>query len=238
MSEKQNMKNLFLDLLFPQKPYCMICNDKLTGVESIVCGDCINKILPLAEPLCRKCGKPLEKRDGCCYDCQMEHHAFIQARSYGHYDGILKQLINAFKYHGKQELADVLGNMMFHVLKQLPWPAFDYLVPLPLHPKRQRERGFNQAYLLTQVLSRKSNVPIFQGLIRVKPTQHQTLLDKSFRKKNLKAAFKVVKNSKIYDKIMLLIDDVYTTGATAGECSKCLLEAGAKSVYVLTCARG
>ena len=238
MREKQNITKLFIDLLFPPKPYCLLCDNKLTGIESIVCEDCKNEISPLTEPLCIKCGRPLEKRESFCHDCQREHHAFVQARSYGHYEATLKKLIHEFKYRGKQELAEVLGNMMFYVLKQLSWPEFDYLVPLPLHVKRQRERGFNQAYLLTKVLSRESKIPIFQGLTRVKPTQHQTLLDKSFRKKNLEGAFRIVENRKIHGKIVLLVDDVYTTGATAGECSKCLLEAGAKAVYVLTCARG
>ncbi|HHY70344.1 MAG TPA: ComF family protein [Thermoanaerobacterales bacterium] len=238
MSEEQSITKYFLDLLFPSKPYCLLCGNKLIEIETIVCETCKNKILPLTEPLCKKCGKPLRKRDSFCYDCQREQHAFIQARSYGYYDTTLKQLIHEFKYCGKRELAEVLGNMMFHVLKQLPWPDFNYLVPLPLHKKRQRERGFNQAYLLTKVLAKKSKIPIFQGLIRTKSTEHQTLLDKSFRKRNLKGAFKVLQNSKIYGKTVLLVDDVYTTGTTAGECSKSLLEAGAKSVYVLTCARG
>jgi competence protein ComFC len=238
MSENQTMTKLLLDLLFPPKPFCMLCDNKFTEPRSIVCEDCKRKILPLVEPLCRKCGRPLENKKSLCYDCQRDHHIFVQARSYGHYEGMLKQLINEFKYRGKRELAEILGNMMFCVLEQLPWPDFDYLIPLPLHIKRQRERGFNQAFLLTKVLSRKSKIPIFQGLTRVKSTEHQTLLDKSFRKKNLDGAFKILNKSKIHGKTLLLIDDVYTTGATAGECSKSLLEAGAKSVYVLTCARG
>ncbi|HHV19651.1 MAG TPA: ComF family protein [Thermoanaerobacterales bacterium] len=238
MRAKQTMTNIFLDLLFPQKPYCLICDNRLTEPRSIICKNCKRKILPLTEPLCKKCGRPMKNNNRLCHDCQREHHVFVQARSYGLYEATLKQLIHEFKYRGKRELAEILGNMMFCVLKQLTWPAFDYLIPLPLHVKRQRERGFNQAFLLTKVLSRESNIPIFQGLTRTKPTEHQTLLDKSFRKKNLDGAFVILNKNKIYNKTVLLIDDVYTTGATAGECSKSLLEAGAKSVYVLTCARG
>ena len=173
-----------------------------------------------------------------CQDCKEDYHTFVQARSYGRYEGILKQLIYEFKYHGKQEIAVILGDLMFDTLKQLPWPKFDYLIPLPLHSKRQRERGYNQAYLLAKVLARQSGIPIFCGLTRVKPTEHQTLLDKALRKQNLKGAFKTVNCRKIHNKTLLLIDDVYTTGATSGECSNILVEAGAKAVYVLTCARG
>lgn len=238
MSERETVKKFFLDILFPPKPYCLLCGNRLGNTESIICENCKNKIEPLTEPLCGKCGKPLKTGFLFCNDCQNEHHAFVQARSYGRYDGVLKQLIYEFKYNGRQELAEILGQMMFSLLKEISWPDFDYLVPLPLHAARQRERGFNQAYLLTKVLARKSKIPVFNGLKRVKPTEHQTFLDKSFRKKNLEGAFKVVKNSKIHDKTVLLIDDVYTTGATTGECSKSLLEAGAKAVYVMTCARG
>ena len=109
---------------------------------------------------------------------------------------------------------------------------------LPLHPKRLRERGFNQAELLARVIARYTDIPVFNGLIRVKHTEHQTLLDKAHRKKNLAGAFMINKASKLLDKTVLLVDDVYTTGATASESSKTLLEAGAKAVYVLTCARG
>jgi len=240
MSKGVHTLNIFLNLLFPQKPHCVICSRKLAMESSIICQECRDKIIPLNEPLCRKCGKPLhiQRKDMLCNDCQEEYRAFVQARSYGHYEGILKQLIYEFKYHGKQEIAEVLGNLMFDVLKQLTWPSFDYIIPLPLHAKRLRERGYNQAYLLAKVLARQSGVPIFRDLIRVKPTEHQTLLDKTLRKENLKEAFKIVKSSKIHEKTVLLVDDVYTTGATSGECSKSLLGAGAKAVYVLTCARG
>jgi len=194
--------------------------------------------VPLEEPLCKKCGKPLQIKDSLCSDCAAEFHPFVQARSLGPYEGVLKQLIYEFKYRSKQEIARVLGNMMLDLLKRLPWPNFDYVVPVPLHSKRLRERGYNQAYLLANVISSQIGLPIYTGLIRVKPTEHQTLLDKSLRKRNLRGAFKIVDSYKLCNKTLLVVDDVYTTGATSAECSKCLLQAGAKAVYVLTCARG
>ena len=240
MIKSIRISDFFLDLLFPRKPYCIICSGKLTPASHIICESCRDKIIPLSEPLCGKCGKPRhgQSKGTLCRDCQEDYHAFVQARSCGHYEGVLKQLIHEFKYYGKQELAKVLGGMMFDLLKALPWPSFDYIVPLPLHPRRQRERGYNQAYLLARVVASQSGIPIYPVLIRVKATEHQTLLDKTLRKQNLKGAFKVVNGDKIRDKTLLLIDDVYTTGATSGECSKNLLEAGARAVYVLTCARG
>jgi len=234
------MSGLLLDLLFPKKPYCLTCGCKLTAASQILCQDCRSKIIPLKDPLCRKCSKPLQvkRNDALCHDCQADFHSFVQARSYGYYEGMLKQLIYEFKYHGRQELAEVLGNLMFELLKQLSWPNFDYIVPLPLHPKRLRERGYNQAYLLARVIAKQSGIPLYTGLVRVKATEHQTLLDKTLRKQNLIGAFKVIDRCKVKDKTLLLVDDVYTTGATSGECSNSLLQAGAKAVYVLTCARG
>jgi len=240
MSKVVPLSNLILDILFPRKPYCTICGGKLTYASEILCQSCRNKIKPLCEPLCSKCGKPMQspKRSTLCQDCKEDFHSFVQARSYGYYEGIMKELIYQFKYHGKRELAEVLGSLMYGLLNQLSWPSFDYIVPLPLHPKRLRERGYNQAYLLAEVVANLSGIPIYSGLIRVKPTEHQTLLDKALRKQNLIGAFKVVDSDKVSDKTLLLIDDVYTTGATTGECAKCLIEAGAHAVYVLTCARG
>lgn len=242
MSKNQSIAKLILDLIFPPKPYCLLCKRRLDKANSVICKDCINNIRPIVDPVCRKCGKPLKAnsyyKSGLCYDCQTEYHPFTEARSFGNYVGHLKQIINEYKYHGKRELAEVLGYKMYICLRQLSWPTFDYLVPLPLHPKRLRERGFNQAELLARVIACQISIPIFKGLMRVKPTEHQTFLDKAHRKKNLKGAFKVATTGELNDKTVLLVDDVYTTGATAAEGSKTLLAAGAKAVYVLTCARG
>lgn len=238
MSKSRSMMESLLNMLFPTKPYCLLCKTRLMKSQVAVCNDCKSNIVPIVEPLCEKCGRPLGDRKSLCLDCKREKHAFVQARSYGRYQGALRLLINKFKYQKKRALAEVLGKMMFWTLEKLSWPDFDYFVPLPLHAKRQRERGFNQALLLTEVLSIESNKPIFKNIIRVKPTEHQTLLDKSFRKRNLAGAFKVLDEDKAYGKTVILIDDVYTTGATANECSKSLIKAGVKSVFVLTCARG
>jgi len=112
------------------------------------------------------------------------------------------------------------------------------LSPTPLHVKRQRERGFNQSELLAREMSKVLETSLFNGLVRVKYTEHQTLLDKSSREKNLEGAFDVIKKQDINGKRLLLVDDVYTTGATAEQCAKSLIKAGCRDVFVITCARG
>ena len=221
MDPNKDIIKFLLDLIFPSKPYCFLCNRKLDRASIYICQTCIDNIMPLSGPFCKKCGKPLsiEKhvKNNFCIDCQIERHVFVQARSYGRYEGNLKKIINEYKYHGKRQLAEVLGAKMYELLIVLPWPQIDFLVPMPLHIRRLRERGFNQAYFLADILAERSGIPLFTGLERIKPTEHQTLLDKASRKKNLYGAFRVKNPSKILDKTLILVDDVYTTGTTAGE---------------------
>ncbi|MCR4431684.1 MAG: ComF family protein [Tepidanaerobacteraceae bacterium] len=233
----QKIADGILDVLFPPEPYCTVCAKKLETGERYICSACEKRLAPILPPVCKKCGRPLDT-DSLCRDCRTNERTFVQARSFGHYDGVLKELIHLFKYGGRRELARLLGGRMVGTLAVLSWPDFDYIVPVPLHAGRERERGFNQAYLLASVVSRSSGVPIYRGLIRVKPTEHQTFLDKTLRKKNLEGAFKVENKSRIEGKTLLLIDDVYTTGSTVDECARTIKNAGADSVFVLTCARG
>lgn len=226
-----------LDLLFPPEPFCIVCAKKLDAGERTICAACENRLVPILPPVCKKCGRPLGAA-ALCQDCRLKNRSFVEARSFGHYEGVLKQLIHLFKYGGRRELASLLGGRMARTLEGLSWPAFDYIVPVPLHAIRERERGFNQAYLLASAVSRSTGVPIYNGLIRVKPTEHQTFLDKTLREQNLAGAFKVKDKSRIKGKTLLLIDDVYTTGSTADECSRTLMNADAENVFVLTCARG
>ena len=242
---KMGIKDIILDLLFPQKPYCISCNALLKTGESLICSDCASKVIPITLPVCTKCGKPLDTGmsspnhfSKICSDCREAGHRFIQARSYGQYEGVLKRLIFEFKYRRRPDIAGFLGEKMTQTLDKLPWPPFDYIVPVPLHRKRLQERGYNQALLLAKVISKTTGIPIYCCLVREKPTEHQTLLDKRLRQKNLEEAFTTIPRPKLSGKKILLIDDVYTTGSTADACTKAILCAGAEKTYILTCARG
>jgi competence protein ComFC len=226
-----------VDLFFPEGRYCVACRRKLPAGQNFLCINCTSRIKPIMPPICAICGRPIG-RGRLCRDCMDQKHSFVQARAFGEYDGVLKKVIHEFKYGGRKELANFIGDKMFSVFKNLGWPKCDVIVPVPLHEKRQKERGFNQAYLLASFISVKTGIPVCSELLRVKQTGHQTLLSKNQRKKNLQGAFRLKNSSRLKDKTVILVDDVYTTGSTADECSLTMREAGARCVYVLTCARG
>jgi ComF family protein len=160
------------------------------------------------------------------------------ARSLGAYEGSLQEAIHHWKYEGKTNLTPFFSEWMAEGLKRYWKPdSFDFLIPVPLHTQRLRERGFNQALLLVKELSRQSGIPYRKTILqKKKPTVPQVNLSGSEREKGLRGAFHVVGMEELEDKWVLLVDDVYTTGATVNECSKVLLRGGAKRVDVLTLA--
>ncbi|MEW6542646.1 MAG: ComF family protein [Nitrospirota bacterium] len=148
----------------------------------------------------------------------------------------LREAIHLLKYRGKVALAATLGDLMGTAMDQLP--AFDLLVPVPLHPTRLKEREFNQSLLLADRLNRRLRLPLsYDNLLRVRRTDPQTELTRSARLKNLRRAFAVRRPGDIEGKRILLVDDVLTTGTTVNECAKALRRAGAADVYVYTLAR-
>jgi ComF family protein len=145
-----------------------------------------------------------------------------------------------FKYNARINLAKPLSQLMINFTNNYLKPGkFDIILPVPLHRNRLRERGFNQSELLAKNLARSTNMPIEpKALRRIKPTIAQAGLSRAKRFANLKAAFRVDKSSAVAGKKLLLIDDVFTTGSTLGECAKALLKAKAESVDALVLARG
>ena len=160
-------------------------------------------------------------------------------RSSGLYEGTLKEAIHTFKYGGVFPLVRVFGDLLqstFQTLSQ-DYPV-DVMIPVPLHIRRLRERGFNQALLLVKELNRRIGIPYEERVLKkIKDTPVQIALKKRERRKNLKGVFQVKDTETIKGKSVVLVDDVYTTGATVNECSRALLKAGAERVAVLTVAR-
>jgi ComF family protein len=158
------------------------------------------------------------------------------ARSLGTYEGSLQEAIHHWKYEGKTNLTPFFSEWMAEGLKRYWKPdSFDFLIPVPLHTQRLRERGFNQALLLVKELSRRTGIPYRKTILqKKKPTVPQVNLSGAEREKGLRGAFHVVGMEELEGKWVLLVDDVYTTGATVNECSKVLLRGGAKRVDVLT----
>lgn len=176
-----------------------------------------------------------------CGECLAEPPPFSRHRSAGLYDGVLRELILVFKY-GK---AEALGGLLAGFMCRAPalqgediFAGVDYVVPVPLHRRRKRRRGFNQALVLGRELAKRKKLRVLaRGLVRVKDSPPQASLDALERGRNIKEAFRTAKRRRLNGKTVLLVDDVYTTGATVRECSLALLKAGAAEVRVVTAAR-
>jgi ComF family protein len=163
---------------------------------------------------------------------------FTMARAWGAYEGSLQEAIHRWKYEGKTYLTPFFAEWMEEGLNRY-WGShsLDLLIPAPLHPQRLRERGFNQALLLVKELSRRTGIPYRKTILqKKKPTIPQVNLSGTEREKGLRGAFQVIGKEELLGKSVLLVDDVYTTGATVNECSKVLLRGGAERVNVLTLA--
>jgi ComF family protein len=160
------------------------------------------------------------------------------ARALGAYEGSLREAIRRWKYEGKTRLTPFFAEWMAAGLKHfLESDSFDLLLPVPLHTQRLRERGFNQALLLVKELSRRIGTPYEKTILqKKKPTVPQVNLSGGEREKGVRGAFHVMGEKDLEGRSVLLVDDVYTTGATVNECSKVLLRGGAKKVDVLTLA--
>ena len=231
-----------LNLVFP--PVCPICKTLLDGTEEdlTICPQCRKTIRLVHPPYCPRCGLPVPSGGGeghLCGPCLQERWYFEVHRTSGLYEGALKEAIHRFKYGGVFPLVKVFGDLLQPTLQALSqdYPV-DVMVPVPLHIRRLRERGFNQALLLVKELSKRTGVTYAErALKKVNDTPVQSALKKKERKKNLRGAFQVKNQEAIQGKAVVLVDDVYTTGATVNECSHALLKAGAERVAVLTVAR-
>jgi ComF family protein len=160
------------------------------------------------------------------------------ARASGYYEGALREAIHRWKYEGKIHITPFLGDWMAEELYRY-WDSdlFDFLISVPLHIKRLRERGFNQALLLVKELNRRTGIPYRNNLLKKqRPTIPQVNLSGREREREVRGSFYLIEKEVVEGKSILLVDDVYTTGATVNECSKVLLAGGAKQVDVLTLA--
>ena len=219
-----------------------------TAMGSHICRACLPGFLPVKHPICTQCGKALQDGSGddhLCGECIREARPYRKARSLCVYDRTGLSLVHALKYRGKIQLAGFLGDLLYHAYLQY-WPEgdIDAVVPVPLHRKRFRQRGFNQAYLLVCrwpdrfAASETGRAAIDRhSLVRRQTGKSQTGLNRSERIANVRHAFSVADPEAVDGKRLLLIDDVYTTGATANACARILLKNGAASVDVLTLAR-
>ena len=232
----------FTDLIYPN--CCLACKNKIgsTKEQRFVCASCWDKIEKNLPPFCASCGRHLDiksLKENTCSSCSQVKFYFNRAFSPCVYTGTIKKLIHEFKYSGKDYLGKSLGALMNEFIRDyhLPIEHLDFIIPVPLHKSRLREREFNQAEILSQEVGKEFNKMILtDALIRSKPTKTQTELAIGERRQNVEKSFRVSRPEIIRDANLLLIDDVLTTGATSNEAARSLKEAGAKIVLLLTLA--
>lgn len=228
-----------IDLLYP--PHCASCGGE-TSRGSHLCGNCVKEARRITAPFCRGCSEPFAGAitgDFLCADCQERDFQFSCAVSPYRATGVVRDFIHRFKYQRQYYLRHQLADWMAEGLEdeRLSNPPFDFLTPVPLHAARQREREFNQAKVLAELLSSRCGKPTAESLERIRYTTTQTQLDRTKRMANLRGAFRLREKVRVEGRHLLLIDDVFTTGSTAEECARVLRLAGVASVRVMTVAR-
>jgi len=221
-------------------PACAVCSTPLLQpTRGPVCDACWSSIQPLTPPLCDRCGDPLPTWRlvsiplGCCPRCRRTPRVIEHARAVGAYDGALRAIVHALKYEGRRSLARPLGRLMRERGADLLAGAA-WVVPVPLHPSRRRHRGFNQA----ADLARHVGIPVLPALRRVRATPTQTGLPAGRRHRNVRDAFAPTRAcTAAAGAVIVLVDDVSTTGATLEACARTLMREGAAEVRALTAAR-
>ena len=227
-----------IGLLYPKR--CPLCQDILTGQEARICTSCRKKAVPIREPKCKKCGKPIRSaQPEYCFDCSGREHFFTGGWAVFPYEKEIKQSVYQFKFHNKREYSDFYVSEMAGIYGHeiLRWQP-DVLIPIPMYRKKQRVRGYNQAEILARGIAKILDLPVDTTLLyRVKETIPQKELTRKEREINLKNAFKTSRDAVKLKKV-LLVDDIYTTGATMDAAAAALLQCGVKEVRFLVLCTG
>lgn len=231
-----------LDFILPTS--CSFCNDPVgdSGIP-FFCSACWADFSPIRGPVCPRCGRPFDSPetlshspDHACLACRRELPLFDQALSVGHFEGSLREAVHQFKYRPCRSLGKPLGEWMAANVRLVT--DIDIVMPVPLHAGRLKERGFNQALLLAHRMSEAHRIPLSRdNLFRVRHTRPQVELSGAERIRNVAGAFALRQPGEVADRRVVLIDDVFTTGATMNECAAVLKRAGAAQVTAFTLAR-
>ncbi len=225
----RQLKTSLLDLLFPLR--CLDCGSE----GSLLCETCRQKLPRIKQPFCQRCGTPLSGGK-LCPACVSHPLTMDGIRSVLLFGGTVRQAVHQFKYKHITAMAAPLGQLGAEFLRTYPLPG-EVLMPVPLHPRRLRERGYNQAALLATEIGKLSSLPVVEGaLLRQRDTVTQArAASAAERRRNVRDAF--ASQRELHGERVLLIDDVCTTGATLDACAAALKAAGAGSVWGLTVAR-
>jgi len=227
-------------LIYP--PHCVHCSRDTSPGEPL-CQACQDSAKRIKAPFCEVCSQPFDgamDASFACSNCSRRHFYFACAVSPYRSRGVVRELVHRFKYEGETHLRRPLARWLGEALDdpRIRSSPFDFFVPVPLHPLRRRAREFNQAEVLARILAGGGGPPVLDCLRRIRNTATQTRLDREQRMENLRNAFDMRENRDVRGKHLILVDDVFTTGSTAEECARVLSRAGARSIRVITIARG
>lgn len=221
--------------LYPMDCTCDVCGEELVEKTRYrLCAHCIETLPFVKGHKCLCCGVPLKDEADYCNRCQYERGAFDKNRSPLAYDGDAKKMIYALKFGKKKYLAETLGALMADTFVSEKMEA-DIIVFMPMTSEEEKKRGFNQSELLANEVGKRLDIPVLPALVKIKDTKAQKELRGKERAKNLEGAFACI-FEQVKKRKILLVDDIFTTGATANECASVLIKAGARGVSVLTSA--
>jgi ComF family protein len=231
-----------LSFFYPE--VCQHCGEQhARPADGFICPECWCDVHFIRPPFCERCGLPYPgeiKTTFICANCDEMELQFSRARSAVAARGLVLDVIHRYKYQRALFFEPFLAELL--IREAAPWlreSKWDFIVPVPLHPLKQREREFNQAERLGQRLSGATNIPFEKSILRrVEPTRTQTQLSRAERTANVRRAFAADFDSHLRGKRVVLVDDVLTTGATTSACAGVLRKAGAVEVCVWTVARG
>ena len=234
---KDEFKEIFISLFYPRR--CPVCGE-VVPIGKYFHSECEKKIIKVT-PGCEKCGKPVA-RGHICGDCAGNPHVYTEGRGLFLYEGPVRESISALKYLGKREYGEAIGKLMYRYGQKYigRWKP-EVIIPVPVHRDRKRERGYNQAEVLAREISKSSGIPLGKDIIvRIKNTEALKKLDPEGRKEQVRSAFGAgaAKSLAAGTKRAMIVDDIYTTGATIDGCASVLKGLGVDKVYFLTACIG
>ncbi|MBR6402753.1 MAG: ComF family protein [Eubacterium sp.] len=242
MKEKQirtyGIKNI-MDIIFP--PRCVMCDKVIPPGRNLICAECEGELKYVSEPRCFRCGKEIaSEEDEYCPDCEKRSRSFIRGFPVFNYVPPVSDSLMALKYRGRQEYAVYFGRVIAEQYgEEFRRLGIDALVSVPIYKKKYVTRGYNQAALIAMELGKCTGIHFYDKLlVRVEETPPQKELSDEEREKNMEGAFAIDKKADDIPKAVMLVDDIYTTGATVEACTRVLLKAGVERVYYTSVAIG
>lgn len=220
--------------LYP--PACIACKVALpvNGGEFYICARCRPLFAAVPAPFCKKCGQPLGDGGEGCAACFGKSFHFESNESAFVYDALMRELLHDLKFRNKKRIATGLGRLWAERIA-LPDSEFS-LTWLPMHRKKRRERGFDQAEIMACEIAARLGCPVAKMLSREADTPPQSGLHPKLRAENVSGAFEIANGAAVAGRSVVIIDDIFTTGASINECAKILMDGGAKAVYARTLA--